>query len=322
VLLLGMQGSPRKKGNTEYLLNAFVAEAERLGARTRIIYANGMNVRTCRGCGFCEKKGYCVIGDDDMQEIYHLWRAADVVVAATPIFFYAFTAQIKAIIDRSQALWSRRYVFKLSDPASRTRQGFALALGATKGKNLFDGVHLTARYFFDAIHANYHGSLTYRTIEAAKDMEKHPSVREDVSRAAHDLLTPLLARKKILFVGDDNACGSQMAAAFTKLHLGQKLDAACAGISPAEHISADMAAVMAQKGIDMAFHRTCHVNQAIKDHQPEIIVAMSGKEKILVPDDVKVVVWDQPNPSGQGPNAIMSLCEAIEKQVIELGKGE
>ena len=117
MLVLGLQGSPRKKGNTQYLLKSFLNEAENLGARTHIIEVAKKNITPCKGCGFCEKKGYCVIEDDDMKpEIYPLLRSTDVIVVATPIFFYSVTAQLKALIDRSQALWSRKYKLKLTDP--------------------------------------------------------------------------------------------------------------------------------------------------------------------------------------------------------------
>ena len=89
MLVLGLQGSPRKKGNTNYLLNAFMAEAEKQGARTRTVDVTKKRIVPCIGCGSCEKKGYCVTKDDDMTlEIYPLLREADIVVAASPVYFY------------------------------------------------------------------------------------------------------------------------------------------------------------------------------------------------------------------------------------------
>ena len=109
-----------------------------------------------------KKKGFCPIDDDVRDEIYPLLRQAEVVVIATPIFFYNMTAQLKAVIDRCQTFWARKYKLKLKDPGANMRRGFLLAVGATRGKNLFEGLNLTTQYFFDAIGAQFEGSLTYR----------------------------------------------------------------------------------------------------------------------------------------------------------------
>ena len=89
MFVLGLQGSPRKKGNTRFLLSSFMAEAEKLGARTHVIEVTKKNIDPCIGCGYCEKNGYCVNQKDDMMpEIYPLFREADVIVVASPIYFY------------------------------------------------------------------------------------------------------------------------------------------------------------------------------------------------------------------------------------------
>ena len=131
-----------------------MGELEQKGAAIKRIHVPEKHIKPCQGCVFCEKKGYCRQQDDDMtREIYPLLRRAEIVVAASPMYFYSVTAQLKVLIDRSQALWSRRYRLKLTDPLAGTRAGVMLSVGATKGKNLFEGTHFTARYFFDALSA-------------------------------------------------------------------------------------------------------------------------------------------------------------------------
>ena len=252
MFVLGLQGSPRKPGNTSFLLSTFLKEAKHFGARTHAVEVDKQNIAPCRGCGYCEKKGFCIIKDDMAYEIYPLLREADVVVAATPIFFYSATAQLKALIDRSQALWSRKYIMNLNDPKQKARRGFLLALGATKGKNLFEGVSLTAKYFFDAIGADFNDSLTYRRIEKPGDMEKHATVLEDVKEAVGRLITPFENRKKVLFICRENACRSQMAGAFAEHHAGEKIEAFSGGSDPVEETNPVMVEAMEEKGIDMA----------------------------------------------------------------------
>jgi len=319
MLVLGLQGSPRKKGNTNYLLTEFMKEAERLGARIHVINAAKKNITPCIGCGSCEKKGYCVTKNDDMTlEIYPLLREADVIVTASPIYFYNVTAQLKILIDRSQTLWSRRYRLNLGDPGSKTRRGFLLSLGATRGKNLFEGTHLTMQYFYDALSAKYEGGLTYWKIEHPGDMEAHPMVLEDVKKAVADLLSPLLGRKKILFACRENACRSQMAAAFARYLGGDKIDASCAGSEPAEKINSDMVAAMQEKGIDMAFRGTRPLDEAISVSTPDMIVTMGCGEACPLVPGAEVQDWDLPDPAGKPLDFIRGVRDEIENRVKDL----
>lgn len=317
--VLGFQGSPRKKGNTNYLLSAFMDEAEILGAQPHIIEVAQKHIVPCIGCGFCEKKGYCITKDDDMtNEIYPLLREAEVVVLATPIYFYNVPAQLKAPIDRSQTLWSRKYKLNLIDPARHYRRGVLLAQGATKGKNLFEGVDLTAKYFFDAVGAGYNGSLTYRHIENIGDMEKHPTVHKDVIASVKQLLSPLLGRKKILFACRENACRSQMAAAFAQFFAGDKIEAISAGSEPAEKINSDMVKVMAEKGIDMVFRKTRFLDKAVSELQPHMIITMGCGEACPFIPGMERLDWDLPDPAGKSMDVMRNVCDEIEKKVKAL----
>ena len=319
MMILGFQGSPRKKGNTNYLLSLFMNEAENLGAQTRIIEVAQKNIVPCIGCGYCEKKGYCITKNDDMtNEIYPLLREADVVVLAAPIYFYNVPAQLKALIDRTQTLWSRKYKLNLTDPARHYRRGFLLAQGATKGKNLFEGVDLTAKYFFDAVGARFNGSLTYRHIEYTGDMEKHPTVHKDVTASVKKLLAPLLGRKKILFACRENACRSQMAAAFAQHIAGDKIEAASAGSEPAEKINLDTIKAMAEKGIDMGFRKTRFLDQAASELQPDMIIIMGCGEACPIIPGMQQLDWDLPDPAGKPIDVMRNVRDEIETRVKAL----
>ena len=319
MLVLGLQGSPRKKGNTNYLLTTFMAEAERQGARTRVIEAAKTNIVPCIGCGSCEKKGYCVTKDDDMTlEISPLLREADIVVAASPVYFYNVTAQLKVLIDRSQTLWSRRYRLGLDDPGSKTRRGFVLSLGATRGKNLFEGIHLTMQYFFDALSASYEGDMEYWQIEHPGDMEKHPAVLEDVKEAVTGLMSPLKGRKKILFACRENACRSQMAAAFARYLAGDRIDASCAGSEPADKINPDMVKVMQEAGVDMAFRGTRSLDTAISESPPDMIITMGCKEECPVVPGAEMLDWELQDPAGKPVEFMREIRDDIENRVKKL----
>lgn len=93
-------GSPRRNGNTEILANAFIKGAEAAGNQVTKIHLNGLQVNGCTDCKYCfSHLGECN-QQDGMQEIYPALYKADMLVLASPIYFYALSAQIKAVIDR------------------------------------------------------------------------------------------------------------------------------------------------------------------------------------------------------------------------------
>ena len=315
--VLGLQGSPRKKGNTIDLLSAFLDECEKLGARTQTLDVPRMKIIPCQECGTCEKEGRCPI-NDDMQHVYHLLRQADLIVVATPVFFYGATAQLKALIDRAQCLWSRRYVFQLKDPGQDSRIGFSLAVGATKGKDLFDGIDLTSKYFFDAAGTKFKGSLNYRQIEVLGDIRKHPTALEDVRRQAGVLIKPYLNRQRILFMCTENACRSQMASAFARLYAGVQLDVGSAGSAPAEVINPVMEEAMREKGIDMAYRKPKSLEEVAGYGESSMIVTMGCGDVCPMFPGVEIMAWDLPDPAGEPIDFMRRVRDDIDRKVKEL----
>jgi len=318
MLVLGLQGSPRRKGNTDYLLSLFMEEARKLGARTRVIDVCRRHIEPCKELIVCEKKGYCPIDDDMAHEIYGLLREADVVVAASPIFFYNCTAQLKALIDRCQTLWARKYKLKLTDPGRTVRRGYYLSMAATRGKNLFEGLDLTMKYFFDAVGAGFEGGLTYRGIEHRGDMARHPSVGRDVQEAVKTLLGPLLNRRKILFACRENACRSQMAGGFARYLGGDRLDVSTAGSEPAGEVNSLMVEAMAEKGIDMAFLRPRAMAAVLEETVPATVVTMGCGEQCPYIPGASRLDWDLPDPAGQPMAVMREVRDEIERRVGEL----
>lgn len=321
MLVLGLQGSPRKKGNTADLLAAFLEQARHLGAQTLTVEVDRKHITPCKEYIVCEKKGSCPIDDDMSHEIYPLLRRADAIVAATPIFFYNATAQLKALIDRSQALWARKYRLGLSDPNLQWRRGFLLAIGATRGKNLFEGLDLTIRYFFDAVGAEYAGSLTYRHIEGPGDMRRHPGLAEDVRDGAARLLEPLLGRKTVIFACRENACRSQMAAAFAQQQAGDRLEVLSGGSQPADRVDPVMVEAMGEKGIDMGFRRPVGLDAALAEARPELIVTMGCREECPLVPGARMEDWALPDPSGKPLDVMRRVRDEIEARVTALIAG-
>ena len=173
--VLGIFGSPRRGGNTDLLLAEALRGAAAAGARTEEIRLCDWEIHPCRGCQACSRDGECILGDA-MQEIYPRLQAADGIILASPIYFYGITAQAKALVDRSQALWARKYVLHRPAPQreGRRRRGFFISTSGTKGSRVFAGALLTVRYFFDAFDAEYAGELLFPGVDGRGDILKDP----------------------------------------------------------------------------------------------------------------------------------------------------
>jgi arsenate reductase len=321
MFVLGLMGSPRAQGNTALLLDAFLDGAGRQGAATLKVDVPAKHIAPCQGCQFCAQQGLCRIIDDDMGEINYLLRKADVVAIATPIFFYGPPSQLKAVIDRAQALWARRYIMKLLDPKVSFRKGFLLAVGATKGKELFTGTNHTAKYFYDAVGAQYEGFLGYRQMESPGAIRRHPSALADANAKGAELVQGLAHRRRALFLCRENACRSQMAEAFLQYYGGELFDAQSAGDQPAAEVNPLAIEAMAERGIDLAFRRPQGM-EAIenKDRPFDLIVQMGCEQSCPLTPGGKMEQWALEDPAGKPLEFMRTIRDEIEKRVKRLIK--
>jgi multimeric flavodoxin WrbA len=188
--VLGIYGSPRKGGNSDQLLDKALEGARSAGAETKTVYARDLKMCGCLECGGCDKTGKCVV-EDDMQLVYPLLEEADIIFLASPIFFYSITAQAKALIDRSQALWSKRMLEKTPEERKSydSGRGYLIAVGATRGKNLFEGCQLTAQYFFDALDMSYDGGIFFRSLEKKTAAKKTPETLQEAYNMGRKAVT-------------------------------------------------------------------------------------------------------------------------------------
>ncbi len=317
--ILGIHGSPRLKGNTRILLDAFLKKAYKMGAKVHKLEVAKLNVKPCVECGSCEIKGYCAL-DDDMQDIYPLIWDADLIVLATPIFFYGPTAQVKALIDRSQALWARKYRKGLEDPGRKHRKGIFIGVGATKGKNLFDGSKLIAKYFFDACGASYidEYDICVRKVEKPGEIHNYPEILDNAAKKGEQICDMYLKRKKIVFVCKENACRSQMAWAFFKKFYGNEFDVRSAGSNPAEEINPNMVQAMENIGIDMAYIKPKSLDNLLKEFTPQYLVTMDCEQECPYIPGAKKIEWDIEDPAGKDMEFMVKTRDIILDKVKKL----
>jgi len=166
-------GSPRKGGNSETLLQAVLQGVAAAGGRPEVIRLCDLDINPCLNCGGCDETGVCVL-EDDMTELYEKIMAARYVILASPIFFYGITAQAKAFIDRTQALWNRHRLWREQGEVlqDHDRKGFFVSVAATRGSRVFEGAVLTMKYGYDAMGMKYSGEILVRGVEGLGEMAK------------------------------------------------------------------------------------------------------------------------------------------------------
>jgi multimeric flavodoxin WrbA len=97
--VLAVVGSPRKRGNTDLLVDAVIQGAAENGAEVEKVFLADLDVKPCDGCDACRKSARCVVRDD-MIPLYDKLYASDAWVLGTPVYWWGPSAQLKAFVDR------------------------------------------------------------------------------------------------------------------------------------------------------------------------------------------------------------------------------
>ena len=108
--VLIISSSPRKGGNSETLAAAFAKGAQEAGHQVETVHLREKQYGFCKGCFACLKQGRCVIKDDAV-EIAAKMHDADVLVFATPVYYYCVSGQLKTMLDRANPLFGTDYAF-------------------------------------------------------------------------------------------------------------------------------------------------------------------------------------------------------------------
>ncbi len=172
--VLGIAGSRRRGGNTDLLLAEVMKGAASRGAEVQTVILNDLKISPCQHCDACLEAGRCRV-EDDMQMVYRELEDADRIVLASPIQFMGVTAQMKAMIDRCQALWARKYVLKLPPLGNRReRRGLFISVGGRKIANLFEPALVMIKTLFRILDITYAGELLFSGVDEKGAIAKHP----------------------------------------------------------------------------------------------------------------------------------------------------
>ncbi|HWR58271.1 MAG TPA: flavodoxin family protein [Thermodesulfovibrionales bacterium] len=185
--VIAFNGSPRVDGNTDILLTEVLKAVEESGHEIRLFRLNDMTIKPCQDCGGCDSTGNCIY-DDDMSQIYTAIREADRVILASPVFFFALSAQAKTMVDRCQTFWCEKYLMKKPLPIGPYgRKGLFLMVGGMKRETGIQCGGETAKAFFRTISVPEHYVLTFLGIDAKGAILKHPTALKDAYAAGKTL---------------------------------------------------------------------------------------------------------------------------------------
>jgi multimeric flavodoxin WrbA len=162
-------GSVRKNGNTARLAQSF-AEGAAKNNNVEIVSVADYNVNPCIGCNSCfTREGNQCFQDDDMVQIYEKLRNADIVVVASPVYFYGISAQLKAIVDRLHTPMRNTFHIK--------KLGLLL-VGAAELSNLFDPIIMQYQMVLDFFRLENIGTVLMRRVKDIGDIEGTSALKE------------------------------------------------------------------------------------------------------------------------------------------------
>ena len=168
--ILAISGTPRKRGNSRILLEAFLKEAPS-DAVVSLFDAYSMKVHPCRACDSC-KGGSCVISDE-MQLLYPSLDRADTVIVSHPIYFYGPPAPIKAIYDRCQPYWHKREV--------KDKRAVLIVTSASASERGFEVSASIFRAWANTIGAKDFLLLKFGGLEAEEEVLNRPEMLSEVT---------------------------------------------------------------------------------------------------------------------------------------------
>ena len=162
-------GSVRTNGNTARLAQSF-AEGAAKNNNVEIVSVADYNVNPCIGCNSCfTREGNQCFQNDDMVQIYEKLRKADIVVIASPVYFYGISAQLKAIVDRLHT--PMRNTFHI-------RKLGLLLVGAAELPNLFDPIIMQYQMVLDFFRLESIGMVLVRGVKDIGGIEGSSSLEE------------------------------------------------------------------------------------------------------------------------------------------------
>ena len=183
--IVGINGSPRKKGNTELLLESALFGASAAGARIEKINLGDLEFSPCLSCFDARLDGVCKL-KDDLEKVYKSVYEADGIILASPVYFGSISAQTKMLIDRFQCYWSAVNVHK-TIKQKVSRPGLFLCVEASTKQSFFENSRSVVGNFFTTLKVVSEGELLCSGVEGKGEIKKRPECLEKARKMGYDM---------------------------------------------------------------------------------------------------------------------------------------
>lgn len=172
--VLAIVGSPRKNHNNDTLVDYMLKGLDSPHITVDKYLVQNLNIKPCIACDECTKKLGCIF-DDHMTLLYKKFNEADVIIVSSPLYFNSISAQLKAIIDRCQAIWSSKYILKqpLVNPDKNRTGYFICTAGMPENPDLFKATIPIMDLFFKSINCEYIENLF------VADLDSKPIIKDE-----------------------------------------------------------------------------------------------------------------------------------------------
>jgi len=164
--VLVLTGSPRKNGNSDRMAEAFIRGALSAGHEVIKFETAAKKIGGCKGCKKCWSKDQPCVHRDDFDQLAPLLEGADVLVLCTPLYWFTFSAPIKAAIERLYA-----YLRDNSKRSLKIKESYLLVCGADPQQKIFDGIIATYREIVSFLEWTDRGILAVPKVSDVGDIE-------------------------------------------------------------------------------------------------------------------------------------------------------
>ena len=167
--VLIISSSLRKGGNSETLAASFARGAQEAGHLVETVYLREKQLGFCKGCFACLKLCHCVINDDAVDIVARM-HEVDVLVFATPVYYYCVSGQLKTLLDRANPLYDTDYAF---------RKAYLLATAAEVAAGTFEGTEKAVQGWVDCFpRCTLAGTVFAGGVNEVGDIAGHPALEQ------------------------------------------------------------------------------------------------------------------------------------------------
>ena len=197
VIVIGICGSPRRRGNTEQLLDRFLDGAHDAGGDVQKVILSKLSYSSCKGCNACHMNGLCIM-DDDARHLFDQLLGAQCIAMSSPIYTMGITTELKSFIDRAHYLWVRHFMLgaHVITPEQKTlRRGYFLSTAGMDQENVFDTTFPMMNAMFNILGFSQCEYILAGNMDGYGGITGHPDALNNAYQAGLNAVTGIRQKK-------------------------------------------------------------------------------------------------------------------------------